>query len=163
MLRYPEKELVCVPAHRTYYEPAKPLAPAQSAAALSQQHEPDEVLDIDGLIGKRIIETRLHRNLTIREENAIAALEVMSRFATNPKGLIYLPPPCGPPELTADFRLDSSDRLRRVRQSVIATSWHYLAAVTMISIRMPGCQSGAPTQARTGGFCLSTQSFQTEL
>jgi protein phosphatase len=97
-LRYPEKELVSVPARRTYYEPAKPLAPAQSAAALSQQHEQDDVLDIDDVIGKRIIETRLHRNLTIREENAIAALEVMSRFATNPKWLIYLPPTMSPSE-----------------------------------------------------------------
>jgi len=97
-LRYPEKELVSVPAHRTYYEPAKPLAPPQSAAALSQQHEQDDVLDIDDVIGKRIIETRLHRNLTIREENAIAALEVMSRFATNPKWLIYLPPTMSPSE-----------------------------------------------------------------
>ena len=97
-LRYPEKELVSVPAHRTYYEPAKPLAPPQSAAALSQQHKQDDVLDIDDVIGKRIIETRLHRNLTIREENAIAALEVMSRFATNPKWLIYLPPTMSPSE-----------------------------------------------------------------
>jgi protein phosphatase len=39
-----------------------------------------------------IIITRLHRDITIREENAITALEVMSRFAVNPKWLIYLPP-----------------------------------------------------------------------
>ncbi len=97
-LRYPEKELVSVPAHRTYYEPAKPLAPAQPASALSQQHEHDDVLDIDDVIGKRIIETRLHGNLTVREENAIAALEVMSRFAINPKWLVYLPPTMSPSE-----------------------------------------------------------------
>jgi protein phosphatase len=47
---------------------------------------------------KRIIETRLHGNLTVREENAIAALEVMSRFASNPKWLIYLPPTMSPSE-----------------------------------------------------------------
>ena len=50
------------------------------------------------MLGKRIIATRLHHNVTIREENAAAALEVMSRFAVNPKWLIYLPPtmsPCG--------------------------------------------------------------------
>jgi protein phosphatase len=99
-LRYPEKELVSVPAHRTYYEPAKPLASAQPASALSQQHEHDDVLDIDDVIGKRIIETRLHGNLTVREENAIAALEVMSRFAINPKWLIYLPPTMSPSETT---------------------------------------------------------------
>lgn len=97
-LRYPEKEFVSVLAHRTYYEPAKPLASALPTAALSQQHEQDDVLDIDDVIGKRIIETRFHGNLTVREENAIAALEVMSRFATNPKWLIYLPPTMSPSE-----------------------------------------------------------------
>jgi protein phosphatase len=99
-LRYPEKEFVSVPSHRTYYEPAKPLVTPQAATALSQQHEQDDVLDIDDVIGKRIIETRLHGNLTIREENAIAALEVMSRFASNPKWLIYLPPTMSPSETT---------------------------------------------------------------
>jgi protein phosphatase len=97
-LRMPEREFVSVPAHRTYYEPAKPLQSPQPITALSQQHEQDDVLDIDDVIGKRIIETRLHGNLTIREENAIAALEVMSRFATNPKWLIYLPPTMSPSE-----------------------------------------------------------------
>jgi len=97
-LRYPEQEIVSVPAHRVYYEPAKPLTPAQTTAAISQQHEQDDVLDIDDVIGKRIIETRLHGNLIVREENAIAALEVMSRFATNPKWLVYLPPTMSPSE-----------------------------------------------------------------
>ncbi len=95
-LRYPEKEIVSVPARRVYYEPAKPLASAQATTVLSQQHEQDDVLDIDDVIGKRIIETRLHGNLTVREENAIAALEVMSRFASNPKWLIYLRRRCRP-------------------------------------------------------------------
>jgi protein phosphatase len=47
-------------------------------------------------MGKRIIQTRLTRSITIREENATAALEVMSRFAINPKWLIYLPPTMAP-------------------------------------------------------------------
>ncbi len=50
------------------------------------------------MIGKRIIETRLHRSVTIREENATTALEVMSRWASNPKWLIYLPPTMSPCE-----------------------------------------------------------------
>jgi len=36
--------------------------------------------------------------VTVREENATAALEVMSRFAANPKWLIYLPPIMSPCE-----------------------------------------------------------------
>jgi protein phosphatase len=100
-LRYPEKELVSVPAQRQYYAPAKPflLEPAQSATPrLTHQQELEDLLDIDDVIGKRIVETRLQGNLTIREENAIAALEVMSRFAVNPKWLIYLPPTMSPSE-----------------------------------------------------------------
>jgi predicted kinase len=51
-------------------------------------------------IGKRLVQTRLRGNITIREENAVTALEVMSRFAVNPKWLIYLPPTMSPPETT---------------------------------------------------------------
>src|SRR5207249_11221571 len=40
-------------------------------------------------------------NLTIREENAAAALEVMSRFAVDPRWLIYLPPTMSPSETSA--------------------------------------------------------------
>lgn len=96
-LRYPERELVTVPAQRTYYEPRKPfLKPEEAAPALSAQQRQDELLEIEDVIGKRIIHTWLHRNITIREENATTALEVMSRFAVNPKWLIYLPPTMSP-------------------------------------------------------------------
>jgi protein phosphatase len=105
-LRYPEKELVSVPAIREYYAPSKPFlqegAGDASASPLTQQQEHDDLLDIDDVIGKRIVETRLHGNLTIREENAIAALEVMSRFAVNPKWLIYLPPTMSPSETSSE-------------------------------------------------------------
>ena len=60
------------------------------------------MLDIGDVIGKRIVETRLHGNVTVREENAIAALEVMSRFAVNPKWLIYLPPTMSPCETSTE-------------------------------------------------------------
>jgi hypothetical protein len=79
-LRYPGKEFVSTPAHRTYYEPAKPLVSTQAATALSQQHEQDDVLDIDDVIGKRIVETRFHGNLTVREENAIARFIIAANF-----------------------------------------------------------------------------------
>jgi protein phosphatase len=62
------------------------------------QHLLDDVLDIEDVFGKLIIETRLHGRVTIREQNSAAALEVMSRFAANPKWLIYLPPTMSPSE-----------------------------------------------------------------
>lgn len=105
-LRYPEKELISIPALREYYAPSKPFlteAPAsQSVTPFTQQQELDDLLDISDVIGKRIVETRLHGNVTVREENAIAALEVMSRFAVNPKWLIYLPPTMSPCETSAE-------------------------------------------------------------
>jgi protein phosphatase len=68
--------------------------------SLTAQQIHDDLLDIDDVIGKRIVTTRLHHNVTVREENALAALEVMSRFAANPKWLIYLPPTMSPTETT---------------------------------------------------------------
>lgn len=105
-LRYPEKELVSVPAAATYAEPAKPfLAEGEGALTLTTQQREDELLDIDDVLGKRIISTRLARNVTVREENAIAALEVMGRFAINPKWLIYLPPAVSPSATSQDSDL----------------------------------------------------------
>jgi len=70
-LRYPERELLSVPAQRTYYAPAKPFLPeAETAPALTAQQQLDDLLDIEDVIGKRIIQTRLQRSVTIREENA---------------------------------------------------------------------------------------------
>lgn len=96
-LRYPEGELVSVDAKQIYCVPVRPVGhSADQDRAL--QHEHDDVLDIGDVTGKRIIQTRLRHNITIREENSIAALEVMSRFAIDPKWLIYLPPTMSPCE-----------------------------------------------------------------
>ncbi len=98
-LRYPELEFVSVPAVRTYCEPARPFLPEdQQAPKLTAQQTHDEILDAEDVLGKRIILTRLRGNVIIREANATAALEVMSRFAANPKWLIYLPPTMSPCE-----------------------------------------------------------------
>jgi protein phosphatase len=98
-LRYPEKEFVAVPAMRTYCEPARPfLAEEDRAPDLTAQQTHDLVLDAQDVLGKRIISTRLRGSVTIREANATAALEVISRFAIDPRWLIYLPPTMSPSE-----------------------------------------------------------------
>ncbi len=51
-LRYPEKELVQVPAVRCHYEPVRPLA-AEEPSSLAAQHEHDDMLDIQDVLGKR--------------------------------------------------------------------------------------------------------------
>ena len=98
-LRYPELELVSVPAAHTYCQPSRPFLEAEAQApALTGQQQVDDVLDIEGVLGKHFVSTRLFANITISAENATAALEVMSRFAANPKWLIYLPPTMSPSE-----------------------------------------------------------------
>lgn len=93
-LRYPELDLHTVPAQQVYCEPVRPLvAPDLS---LSAQQENDGVLHFADVSGKRLLQTRLHRQVTIYGDNAAAALEVMSRFAINPSWLIYLPPTMAP-------------------------------------------------------------------
>ncbi|MGW5422039.1 polynucleotide kinase-phosphatase [Streptomyces sp. NPDC003943] len=96
-LRWPERELVDVPAERVWYEPAKPLV---AEAPGGHQGRP---LDLADVHGRRIVETRLMGNVAVREENAAAALEVMSRFAVDPRLLAYLPPTMAP---TATSKVD---------------------------------------------------------
>jgi len=89
-LNYPERTLVHVPAARVYYTPSKPF-PAASASG----REPD-VLDIGDVSGSRVIETGYLPRVGVREAHAAAALEVMSRFAIDPRWLLYLPPTMSP-------------------------------------------------------------------
>jgi protein phosphatase len=88
-LRWPERELVSVPAARTYWEPARPVPP-------KEDERPPFLLDLTDIAGKRVIETRFARTVSVREENAAAAIEVMGRFAIDPRWLVYLPPTMAP-------------------------------------------------------------------
>ncbi|MEV6263144.1 polynucleotide kinase-phosphatase [Streptomyces sp. NPDC051784] len=89
-LRWPEREIVDVPAERVWYEPVKPLA---IEAPGGREGRP---LDLTDVRGRRVVETRHMGRLAVREENAAAALEVMSRFAVDPRLLAYLPPTMAP-------------------------------------------------------------------
>lgn len=89
-LRWPERELVDVPAERVWYEPVKPL---RTDASGGHDGRP---LDLGDVHGRRVVETRHAGRVTVREENAAAALEVMSRFAADPRLVPYLPPTMAP-------------------------------------------------------------------
>ena len=91
-LRYPEKDLVSVTARKVWYEPSKPFPSSADAGSVRAPEE----LSLDDVLGKRVVETRLAGRVTVREENAAAALEVMSRFALEPRWLLYLPPTMAP-------------------------------------------------------------------
>ncbi|MBI4941405.1 MAG: polynucleotide kinase-phosphatase [Actinobacteria bacterium] len=110
-LRYPEREIVSVPAEREWYAPVRPLAADQEALAggfalpspashgqgAGPRHGDGlELTDVlpDGPV--RVLETAHHGRVSVRAENAAAALEVMSRFAIDPRPLLYLPPTMAP-------------------------------------------------------------------
>ena len=92
-LRYPEKEIVDVRAKATYYESAKPL--------FNKSDERDDMLNIKDVLGKRHIVTRFNQDVVGYEENSAAALEIMSRFAADPRWLVYLPPTMSPCETSS--------------------------------------------------------------
>lgn len=89
--RYPEREFVQVSALRQYYEPIKPLEEAIDT-------DMGDMLTVGDFNKKLHIETELIPSIDIHENNAAAALEIMSRFAADPHWLIYLPPTMSPSE-----------------------------------------------------------------
>jgi polynucleotide kinase-phosphatase len=87
-LRYPEKALVSVPAEKVHYEPVKPLVvvtPTRDGSTLA----------LADVTGRRHIRTD-YGTVLVEAENAAAALEVMSRFAIDPRYLLWLPPTMSP-------------------------------------------------------------------
>ena len=108
-LQWPEKDLVCVDAKRTYTEPSRPFL--ADAPTFSAQQEHDDVLDLQEITGRRHVVTRDRGTIIIQEENSTAALEIMSRFAANPKWLVYLPPTMSPVETsTAEGYLERPEQ-----------------------------------------------------
>jgi protein phosphatase len=91
-LRYPERALVSVPASAVHYTPARPFTPGGTVSTVRAA----DVLDIRDVSGVRGIETAYLPRVSVREANAAAALEVMSRFAIDPRWLWYLPPTMSP-------------------------------------------------------------------
>jgi protein phosphatase len=92
-LNYPERTVVSVPAARVYHPPAKPF-PGVSAPD-PVRREPG-VLDIGDVSGSRVIETAYLPRVGVRDAHAAAALEVLCRFAIDPRRLLYLPPTMSP-------------------------------------------------------------------
>jgi protein phosphatase len=145
-LRWPERELVSVPAARTYYEPTRPLTPSPTGSPSGDavDSRPHHLLDLDDVLGKRIVSTGIGGTVTIREEHATAAIEVMSRFAVDPRWLLYLPPTMAPPatstrdgllehpaEAFAQFRADGVT-------DVVCQEKHMGSRAVVVVCRNPG-------------------------
>lgn len=132
-LRWPERELVAVPALAVHHEPGRPFPvhpglrpvdapevgaeadpvadpPVEAIAVTTQSDPPSDVpfdaapvdrrdpqdLHIADVLGTRGVHTRYAGRVRVRAEQAAAALEVMSRFAIDPRALVYLPPTMSP-------------------------------------------------------------------
>ncbi|RKN46467.1 polynucleotide kinase-phosphatase [Micromonospora endolithica] len=147
-LRYPERELVAVPAEREWYAPVRPLTAAPA--------RPDEVLELTDVTGRRHVE-HPYGSLTVPAENAAAALEVLSRFAVDPARLVWLPPtmaPCStstldgflehPAQAFADYRAAGVDR-------VVCEEKHMGSrAVVLVGREPAGPFGGGVVHTRTG-------------
>ena len=149
-LRYPERELVSVPAEKVWYEPARPLAPAVPV------RDPG-VLELGDVLGRRVVESRLMGNLAVREENAAAALEVMSRFAVDPRWLVYLPPTMAPvatsarPELL-EHPAEAFEYFAAAGVSRVVCEEKHMGsrAVVLVTRDAAGSAPGATAQRRFG-------------
>ncbi|MGV3526216.1 MAG: polynucleotide kinase-phosphatase [Candidatus Sericytochromatia bacterium] len=97
-LRYPERELVSVPAREVYYAPIRPLLSESTGLQRSGQQQLDDLLDWSEVSGRQHLRTGLLQTVLIEATHSAAALEVLSRFAVDPKWLIYLPPTLSPTE-----------------------------------------------------------------
>ena len=90
-LRWPERELVSVLAVAEHYEPIRPVAPAGDGP-----DRPSRLLDVSDVLGRHHVDTTLAGRVRIDAERSSAALEVMSRFAADPRWLVHLPPTMAP-------------------------------------------------------------------
>ena len=129
--------------------------------ARSSQQELDDVLDLEDVTGKRFIETRLHGRITIREENSIAALEVMSRFATDPHWLIYLPPTMSPSETSSrqDYLEYPTEALQYFRkngvQTVVCEEKHWGSRAVVVVSRLEGGKPRFGAADGRSGVCYT--------
>ncbi|GGO29648.1 polynucleotide kinase-phosphatase [Deinococcus humi] len=141
-LRYPERDLVSVPARQVYAEPVRPLQRPSDPQSAQQAH--DEVLDLADVTGKRLIATRLRGNITVREDQSGAALETLSRFAVDPRWLVYLPPTMSPSETSAregylEYPTEAFEHYRRAGvERVVCEEKHMGSRAVLVVARDAG-------------------------
>ncbi|GGL95869.1 polynucleotide kinase-phosphatase [Glutamicibacter protophormiae] len=94
-LRYPEREVVAVEALAQYAEPMRPLESPHGP-----QREPG-VLSMEDVTGPLHLKAGERGSVKLSAAQAAGALETMSRFATDPRWLRYLPPTMSPADSSA--------------------------------------------------------------
>lgn len=131
-LRYPEMELIQVTPGKLYAQPAKPLQPSGPSAEA-------DALDLAQFLGRRTLSTRYLRRMTIQEDFSIAALESLSRFAVDPRWLIYLPPTMAPAEtsLQEGYLEHPLEALQSYQGKVICQEKHMGSRAVVVVCRNP--------------------------
>ena len=151
-LNYPERTAVSVPAARVYHPPARPfpaVSPSGPGSAGPGRREPD-VLDMGDVSSSRVIETAYLPRVGIRDAHAAAALEVMSRFAIDPRWLLYLPPTMSPvATATRGDLLEHPDQAFDAYradgvESVLCEEKHMGSRAVLLVCRSPGDAPAAP-------------------
>ncbi|MFO0558851.1 MAG: polynucleotide kinase-phosphatase [Polyangiales bacterium] len=99
-LRFPEREVRSVPAKRAYVEAHRPIAKSMASGAASSL-EARFRLDLTALIGGITAETEVVRRVTVSPSLVAPAIEHVSRFAVDPRWLVYVPPTMSPVETSA--------------------------------------------------------------
>lgn len=155
-LRYPEREVVSVKAHQVWYEPSRPLDASRPLGG----REP-AVLELTDVTGKRIVQTAHHGRVGVSAEQSAAALEVMSRFAVDPRWLAYLPPTMAPCATSshADYLEHPEEAFAEYRaagvQSVLCEEKHMGSRAVVLVCRSSGVgrfgiEGGGAVYTRTG-------------
>lgn len=169
--RYPEKEIVSVDALEQYYEPIKSLDE-------DTDNSIGDMLTVGDFNRKLHITTELIPAIDIHENNAAAALEIMSRFAADPHWLIYLPPTMSPCETSEtdgflEYPSQAFDYYKKAGiQNVVCEKKHMGSRAVIILCRNPetaekrfGITDGTRgiIYTRTGRRFFEDESTETEL
>ena len=90
-LRWPEREIVSVPAERTYYAPVRPIEPPEA-------HATRGLVRLEDVTGTQRVETRAMGSLRIDAGRIASAVYVATRFALPAEWLAYIPATMAPCE-----------------------------------------------------------------
>lgn len=101
-LRYPEREVVSVPAAKRYFEPKKPLVARVSQAGAMEGRPPDVGLSMDALRAGGVLKTRFRYDAPMpAEPHTLAVVEMLSLYGVDPRWLVYIPPMISPVDPSA--------------------------------------------------------------
>lgn len=101
-LRYPEREIVSVPAAKRYFEPKKPLVARVSQGGSMDGPSVNAALSLDTLRAGGVIKTRFRYDVAMPQEaHALAVVEMLSLHGVDPRWLVYVPPIVSPVDASA--------------------------------------------------------------